>query len=117
MRTFCMIFYDEESQSNMPIYEYACTNCGARVEAIQKLSDEPLTECPECGAHGLVREISAPSFTFKGSGWYINDYAKSGASAKESKKDSAKDSAGSDSSATASGGEKSAGAAPVENAA
>jgi putative FmdB family regulatory protein len=63
----------------MPIYEYACANCGATVEAIQKVDDKPLKKCPECGKNKLSREISAPSFTFKGSGWYINDYAKSGA--------------------------------------
>lgn len=75
----------------MPIYEYACTNCGATVEVIQKVDDKPLKKCPECGKNKLSREVSAPSFTFKGSGWYINDYAKSGGG-KESKKESKSDS-------------------------
>ncbi len=70
----------------MPIYEYACANCGATVEAIQKIDDKPLKKCPECGKNKLSREISAPSFTFKGSGWYINDYAKSGAESKKGSK-------------------------------
>lgn len=74
----------------MPIYEYACANCGATVEAIQKVDDKPLKKCPECGKNKLSREVSAPSFTFKGSGWYINDYAKSGGG-KESKKESKSD--------------------------
>ncbi len=58
----------------MPIYEYLCDACGHLSEAIQRLSDAPLTECDECG--GPVRRlISAPAFQFKGSGWYVTDYA------------------------------------------
>ncbi len=62
----------------MPIYEYICANCGARAEAIQKLSDAPLTTCAACGQDALSRVVSAPSFTFKGSGWYITDYSAKG---------------------------------------
>lgn len=58
----------------MPIYEYQCDDCGKRVEAIQRLSDEPLTECGECGG-SLRRLISAPAVQFKGTGWYVTDYA------------------------------------------
>jgi putative FmdB family regulatory protein len=59
----------------MPLYEYECTACGNRFEAIQKFSDPPLETCPKCG--GAVRKMqSAPAFQFKGSGWYITDYAK-----------------------------------------
>ncbi|MGQ9898040.1 MAG: FmdB family zinc ribbon protein [Acidobacteriota bacterium] len=62
----------------MPLYEYVCGNCGARVEAIQKFSDAPLVTCPTCGADALSRMVSAPAITFKGSGWYITDYSAKG---------------------------------------
>jgi putative FmdB family regulatory protein len=59
----------------MPLYEYECDTCGHRFEVIQKFSDSPLTECPKC--QGPVRKlISSPAIQFKGSGWYITDYAK-----------------------------------------
>ena len=59
----------------MPLYEYQCESCGYRFETIQKFSDAPLETCPKCG--GPVRKlIAAPAFQFKGSGWYITDYAK-----------------------------------------
>jgi len=59
----------------MPLYEYQCEPCGHRFEAIQKFSDRPLETCPKCG--GPVRKlIAAPAFQFKGSGWYVTDYAK-----------------------------------------
>lgn len=59
----------------MPLYEYQCDTCGHRFEVIQKFSDEPLTECPKC--QGPVRKLlSSPAIQFKGSGWYITDYAK-----------------------------------------
>ena len=59
----------------MPLYEYQCDTCGHRFEVIQKFSDQPLTECPKC--QGAVRKLlSSPAIQFKGSGWYITDYAK-----------------------------------------
>ena len=58
----------------MPIYEYECKKCKAHVEAFQKLSDKPLTKCRKCGGK-LERKISAPAIQFKGSGWYVTDYA------------------------------------------
>jgi len=58
----------------MPIYEYQCESCGRRSEALQKISDPPLTTCAECEG-SLTKLISAPSFQFKGSGWYVTDYA------------------------------------------
>ena len=61
----------------MPLYEYECEACGHRVETIQKFSDPPLDTCPKCG--GAVHKMqSAPAFQFKGTGWYVTDYAKSG---------------------------------------
>lgn len=58
----------------MPIYEYECLSCGERFDALQKFSDEPLTECRFC--KGAVRKLlGTPALQFKGSGWYITDYA------------------------------------------
>lgn len=61
----------------MPLYEYQCESCSHRFEVIQKFSDAPLDTCPKCG--GVVRKLlSSPAFHFKGSGWYITDYARKG---------------------------------------
>jgi putative FmdB family regulatory protein len=58
----------------MPLYEYQCQKCGHRFEKIQKFSDKPIKKCPECG--GSVQQvINAPAVQFKGSGWYVTDYA------------------------------------------
>ena len=62
----------------MPLYEYQCTKCAATLEAIQGFSAPPLEECPECGRSTLRKLLSAPAFQFKGSGWYVNDYARRG---------------------------------------
>jgi putative FmdB family regulatory protein len=64
----------------MPLYEYRCDNCGEQFEVRQKFSDEPLTAHEKCGSGPVHRLISAPSFQFKGSGWYVTDYAKGGKS-------------------------------------
>lgn len=59
----------------MPLYEYECKKCGHRFERIQKFSDKPVTRCPECG--GKVEQVlHAPAVQFKGSGWYVTDYAR-----------------------------------------
>lgn len=59
----------------MPLYEYECDACGHRFEVIQKFSDPPVATCPSCG--GAVHKLqSAPAIQFKGTGWYITDYAK-----------------------------------------
>jgi putative FmdB family regulatory protein len=59
----------------MPIYEYECRKCKAHIEAFQKVSDKPLTKCRNCGGK-LEKKLSAPAIQFKGSGWYVTDYAK-----------------------------------------
>jgi putative FmdB family regulatory protein len=90
----------------MPLYEYECKKCGHRFEKIQKFSDKMVKKCPECGGQ-VEQMISAPAVQFKGSGWYVTDYAKkssspgsSGDSASKEKKDdkSKSDSATKDSS-------------------
>jgi putative FmdB family regulatory protein len=58
----------------MPIYEYQCQKCQHELEALQKFSDKPLRECPECGKHSLKRLLSAPMFRLAGSGWYETDF-------------------------------------------
>jgi len=58
----------------MPIYEYQCSKCDHHLEALQKISDKPLRECPECGRHTLKRLMSAPMFRLAGSGWYETDF-------------------------------------------
>jgi putative FmdB family regulatory protein len=60
----------------MPIYEYACDNCGHVFDALQKMSDDPLTDCPECGEPRLKKLLSAPNFRLKGGGWYETDFKK-----------------------------------------
>ena len=62
----------------MPIYEYQCTDCEHRLEAIQKISEAPLLECPACGAPSLKRLVSAAAFRLKGTGWYETDFKHKG---------------------------------------
>lgn len=86
----------------MPLYEYKCNGCGQVFEVIQRFSDAPLTQHESCGGQ-VERLLSAPALQFKGSGWYITDYAKSGGSSSnasnggktESKSDSKSDSSSS----------------------
>ncbi len=59
----------------MPLYEYVCKSCGESFEIIQKFSDPPPEKCPHCGSTNITKKIGAPSIRFKGSGWYITDYA------------------------------------------
>lgn len=62
----------------MPIYEYQCTDCGHELEALQKMSEDPLQDCPECGKPALQKLISAAGFRLKGGGWYETDFKKTG---------------------------------------
>ena len=59
----------------MPLYEYECDACGHRFEVIQKFSDSPIEQCPKCGS-SVHKLMSSPAFQFKGSGWYVTDYAR-----------------------------------------
>ena len=60
----------------MPIYEYVCDDCGHELEALQGISDDVLTECPDCHHAALRRKISAAAFRLKGGGWYETDFKK-----------------------------------------
>ncbi len=62
----------------MPIYEYRCDGCNHELEKLQKLADEPLTLCPQCGESQLRRKISAAGFRLKGGGWYETDFKSGG---------------------------------------
>ena len=62
----------------MPLYEYECAACGNRFELIRKYSDAPVEVCPTCGKTDVQKLLSSPAIQFKGTGWYITDYAKKG---------------------------------------
>lgn len=79
----------------MPIYEYQCQACGERLEALQRLSEPPLATCAECGGD-LKKLVSAPAFQFKGSGWYVTDYARQGNGGKDGEKKSSETGGASD---------------------
>jgi len=87
----------------MPIYEYRCSSCGFQKEYLRKLSDQVLTDCPECGKQTFSKMLSAAGFQLKGSGWYATDFRNSGA--KPAAKPDAK-------STTASGGKDKGDAKP-----
>ena len=103
----------------MPIYEYACKSCDHRLDALQKMSDPALVDCPECGEPTLKKLLSAPKFRLKGKGWYETDFKKdnqrnlsksdsddSKSSGSGGKSDSGKDVKKSESSSAASGAKK-----------
>jgi len=69
----------------MPIYEYRCGSCGHELEVLQKLSEPPLSDCPECHKPALSKLISAVGFQLKGSGWYATDFKGSGKPADKGK--------------------------------
>lgn len=58
----------------MPIYEYRCTDCGAQKEHLQKMSDAPLAQCPNCGSANYAKQVTAAGFQLKGNGWYVTDF-------------------------------------------
>ena len=89
--------YSGQAVLSMPIYEYECRTCGHRFDALQKMSEEPLLECPECEQPQLRKLLSAPRFRLKGKGWYETDFKSDNqrnladAKAPESKDQPAKD--------------------------
>jgi putative FmdB family regulatory protein len=112
----------EKSSSTMPIYAYKCESCGFAKDVLQKMSDTPLSVCPQCGASSFKKQLTAAGFQLKGSGWYVTDFrgGNSGAPAPKSADTSsaAPDNAGSKSADTAasspsSGGSSAAAPAPT----
>jgi putative FmdB family regulatory protein len=100
----------------MPLYEYECLKCGARFEQIQKFSDPPVTQHEACG--GTVRKLlSAPAIQFKGTGWYITDYARAGKSDGEKKADKKAEKKEAKTESTSSGESKSASSEPSKTVA
>jgi putative FmdB family regulatory protein len=93
----------------MPLYEYECDACGKRFERIQKFSDPLVDVCPNCGKGPVRKLLSSPAIQFKGSGWYITDYAKKGtpdsSTTASQSKSSTSDSASSDKSSSSSSSE------------
>jgi putative FmdB family regulatory protein len=87
----------------VPLYEYQCKKCHSLTERIQKFSDPPLATCPHCGGE-VEQLLSAPAVQFKGSGWYVTDYAKKSSSGNGSAGSSSSDSKSGESSSTASSG-------------
>ena len=91
----------------MPIYEYRCSACGFQKEFLQRLSDAPHTECPQCGKRSLKKLVTAAGFQLKGTGWYATDFKNSGAKPAAKKKaddGSAKEASGKDTSSKESSG-------------
>ncbi len=97
----------------MPIYEYQCTDCGHKLEKLQKISDDPLRDCPSCEEPSLNKLVSAAAFRLKGSGWYETDFktgkkknvsgsSDSGSSGSDSSSSDSKSSSSSDSSSNKS---------------
>lgn len=80
----------------MPIYEYRCSSCGHQQDFLQKLSDPPLTDCPECKQSTFSKQVTAAGFQLKGTGWYATDF-KNGGSSKPSSSDSKSSDSGSSS--------------------
>lgn len=109
----------------MPIYAYRCESCGFQKDVLQKMSDSPLTQCPECQKDTFRKQVTAAGFQLKGSGWYVTDFrggnsgasgASTGAKKETAAGSSETASAGSDSasgSKSASGSEGTSGAAPA----
>ena len=100
----------------MPIYEYRCSKCSHELEALQRLADAPLVECPACHASALVKQVSAAGFQLKGSGWYVTDF-RGGASGKTAESgDKAKGDATADAKSDAKPGAKPESGAKSESA-
>jgi putative FmdB family regulatory protein len=101
----------------MPIYEYRCDHCGKHFDALQKFSDAPLAIHAECGGGPVERLISPPAFHFKGSGWYVTDYAKTNGNSSPAKGEGGSESKSESKSESGSDTKKSESASPAPAAA
>ena len=104
----------------MPIYAYKCSACGFAKDALQKMSDAPLTVCPACGASAFEKQVTAAGFQLKGSGWYVTDFREGGgkkpaesAAAKSGEGDAGKAAAAPSDAAAPSGSGSAPAAAPA----
>lgn len=103
----------------MPIYGYRCSACGHQKDALQKLSDAPLTKCPSCEQETFCKEVSAPAFQLKGTGWYVTDFRDGNKGKSDAKPDSDGAAAPADKGTSESGNtgsDKSASAASTDSA-
>lgn len=92
----------------MPIYEYRCSSCGHQQDFLQKLSEPPLTDCPECKKSTFSKQVTAAGFQLKGTGWYATDFKnKGGGSSKPASSDSTSSSSPSSDSGSSSDSGKS----------
>lgn len=91
----------------MPIYEYVCDACGHELEALQKISDAPLKQCPECSKESLRKKVSAAAFRLKGGGWYETDFKSGGKKNLAGESDSGANKSEGTKEGKASGGDKS----------
>ncbi|MGA1350012.1 MAG: FmdB family zinc ribbon protein [Burkholderiaceae bacterium] len=100
----------------MPIYAYACSACGFRQDILQKLSDAPLSECPSCHEASFSKQLTAPGFVLKGSGWYVTDFRDNGSknNAGDTPAKATEPSAKADASGGASAAEASSTAVPTQ---
>jgi len=99
----------------LPLYEYQCRRCG-RFEIIQKFSDSPLTACPTCGQE-VQKLLSAPAIQFKGTGWYVTDYARKSSDGEGAKPAKDSGSEGGSTQAASKGGEGASSSAPTKGSA
>jgi putative FmdB family regulatory protein len=100
----------------MPIYAYKCESCGHTKDVLQKISDDPLTACPQCGAPQFQKQVTAAGFQLKGSGWYVTDFrggSSAAPAADDGAKAPAKDGAAADTSAPAPASATAAAPAPA----
>ncbi len=92
----------QELPYTMPIYAYKCDSCGHAKDVLQKMSDAPLVDCPQCGAAAFKKQLTSAGFQLKGSGWYVTDFRDAKSDGKGGA-DKAKEGAGTDKAATPAG--------------
>lgn len=94
----------------MPIYAYKCSACGHAQDVLQKISAAPLTDCPACGESAYSKQVTAPQFQLKGSGWYVTDFRGGASSGKDAKAEGKSEAANADAKPAAGSDTKSTGA-------